>query len=270
MKRFLKIDSGRLIANRLPVQLELPLPVPDLTKGWARYFLKWLPLFLLPGLLIGLIAVLMPLGAKFPINKIQVFGELSHVDQDKLTVKLEKYLHANYFNVQMQDIQNTLEGFVWIEDVRIRRAWPDTLFIHVKERAAIAKWHDGRLLSKKEVLFDGEGVDADRPLPLFTGSESDLGLMLATYYELADLFKRADLHIGTLLLEERLSWEIRLDTGLIILVGNTNAIDKVAGFIALYEKLPEQDRQEIERADLRYENGIAIKRKKNHGKPDSA
>lgn len=207
---------------------------------------------------------------RFPVQQIQVFGTFNHLSEQNLRDALEKYLEYNYFDVKLDNIKTTAEQLAWVESAVIKKAWPDTIVVEIQERVAVANWGDTHLISHRHTIFHSHQTPTIAGLPTFIGAEEHAVLIMDHYRQLSRSLKAVDLAIDTLILAERMSWTLRLTNGLVIIVDDQQAIEKVQRFVALYQQMPEQDRQSMEQVDLRYENGLAIKWKQKDGDSDAA
>ena len=79
------------------------------------------------------------------------------------------------FGADLSAIESRLEQVSWVQDARVERRLPDTLYVHLTERKPIALWQRQGKLS----LVDVEGVvladsnlDKFRDLPIIVGDEA--------------------------------------------------------------------------------------------------
>ena len=71
----------------------------------------------------------------------------------------------------------------------------------------------------------------------------------------------AGLRLETLSLSERGSWDLILDDDVKVTVGRVEVIDRIKRFIEFYDGEIRTDPAHIEAVDLRYSNGISVRRK---------
>jgi len=76
----------------------------------------------------------------FNISKITLSGEAAHVDRDSLRKSVVELIDGNYFSLDANKITKSLHTLPWVEKVRLRRKWPDTLMIDIEEYQPIALW----------------------------------------------------------------------------------------------------------------------------------
>ena len=144
------------------------------------------------------------------------------------------------------------------------------MVIKVEERVAVANWGKDQLISQHQEIFSSDEIKRLDQLPTFYGIDEYAPLMVDRFNEVQSELEPLGLSVKTLELEDRFSWRLTLDDGLRLVVDEHDFMKKLARFVELYQKMPSIDRSYIEQADLRYENGLAIKWKKKDGNSDAA
>ena len=85
-----------------------------------------------------------------------------------------------------------------------------------------------------------------------------------------EILREVGLSVNSLELEDRISWKAQLDNGLMLVVDDKHSVEKLKRFTRLYSMFTEQQKQQLFKVDLRYENGLAIKWKNDDGDTDAA
>lgn len=110
----------------------------------------------------------------------------------------------NIFSLNPKEIRREILKESWINDVSVKRIFPDTLVVEVEERIPVARIH----LADGEYLLDRNGV----PFVRHDGRFPDLPLILgdftsediASVSEIIESLKRAGFHVKELLFAENL------------------------------------------------------------------
>lgn len=207
---------------------------------------------------------------RFPITQVKVAGTFHHLNEKKLQKTLVKHLTANYFNVNLQDVREAAEALPWIEKAWVKKEWPGTVAIKIEERVAIANWGKGQLISQNEEIFTSDEIAHLETLPTLLGIDEYAPLMVNRYNEVKSELEPLGLTVKAMKLEDRFSWHVTLNDGLRLVIDEADFMKKLERFVELYRKMPSTDRPYMEQADLRYENGLAIKWKKKDGNSDAA
>lgn len=200
----------------------------------------------------------------FPLHKINLQGDLAHVDATLVAAVLEGRVTGNFFGVDLQDVRDALQDMPWVRRVHIRRQWPDTLVAVVEAHRPLARWNDSRLVSVRGELFDGETAAA---LPRFTGPQGSEATVTARFREFERLVGPLAMRITHLELSPRHAWQLRLagedGTELTLLLGREHheqsAVERLARFVDVYPQTLGQFERRTAQVDLRYPNGFALR-----------
>lgn len=206
----------------------------------------------------------------YPIQRITVMGELQHVDQKVLQAALSPYMVENFFTVDLEKIKETTESLTWIDFADAKKEWPNTLIVYLQERVPVANWGKSEFLSVKGEIFSAEHVQPDVNLPTFIGKPDQAVEIAERYTKMQEILREVGLSVKTIELEDRISWRAQLDNGLMLVVDDKDSMEKLKRFTRLYAMFTEQQKQQLFKVDLRYENGLAIKWKKDDGDTDAA
>lgn len=99
-------------------------------------------------------------------------------------------------------------------------------------------------------------------MPQFDGPQGSSGGLLARYAEFSSLLQPMGLGLVGLALSAREAWQLRLDNGLVIMLGReqerSQLSDRLKRFITAWPRVREQIDIDIKVADLRYPSGFAL------------
>lgn len=221
----------------------------------------------LANLLFSLAVVLMIYGALFaivhlpifPIREVKVEGEVAHVNEEQVRLIVDKHLKGNFFTLDLIATRNAFTKLPWAREVSVRRVWPDTLNVTIKEHAALARWGDAALVSTRGEVFHAA---TDANLPVFSGADHDVKKVTKQYAEFSKVLNSVDIKIARLRLSARQAWEIKTNKGALIVLGRVDMTKRLARFAAAYDAVLQYQNTEIMYADLRYPNGFAIRKHK--------
>lgn len=198
----------------------------------------------------------------FPVQLVHVYGA-QHVDHDELQNLLKPLVAHNFFSVDMELIKDRLRQFSWVEDITIRRVWPNRVDIIISEHRPIAHWHDGSLLSANGDLFSKGEYESPANLPRFIGPDGTQGLMLQVFNDFNRELLPLHAKITTLELTSYQLWHLTLDSGIRLRLGHKNILTHLGQFVKVYPKIIGDKAKDVEYVDLRYPNGMAVKWKEN-------
>ena len=222
------------------------------------------------GILLAIALIVLPVAAvvngwigaeRFPLTKLRVASDARHVDDAELQKVLAPFAKQGFFAVRLDDAQIALAKLPWVEEAEVSKKWPDVLEVKIREHRPLALWDDTLLLSERGRLYPRRAMGDALPkgLPQLGGDARRVAEVLAFYNQSRELFAPLGLGVRELRQDARGSWSLRLSDGAQVLVGRFDAEQRVRRFADLLPKLIAPEGRALQRADLRYANGFALK-----------
>ncbi len=196
-----------------------------------------------------------------PVSSVRMETPLNRVSEMEVRSVLALHLEDGFFGLDAAALKHQLEQNPWIEQAVIRRVWPDALAVSIFEETAIARWGDRRLLNQYAEVIAPEVIDEDISLPMLRGPDGTQQEVMEQYQVLNQLLLASDLRIRELSLNERGSWSLTVADGLVINIGREQIIERLQRFVRLYDRQLDTEKDVLVSIDLRYKNGISIKKK---------
>lgn len=193
----------------------------------------------------------------FPIQTIQIRGQLSHVPASDIQKMIQNHLTGNFFTLQTSRVREKILALPWIVSVSFRRIWPDILRVHIAEQTPVARWEERGLMNASGQIFYPDINTIPNNLPIFSGPIDQTKIMLAFYHVVTDLLKPLNLSVVRVNLSDRQSWDVQLDNQIIVTLGREDALKRLKRFIAIYPTFMQTAHQPISSIDLQYPNGLA-------------
>ncbi|MCW8956570.1 MAG: cell division protein FtsQ/DivIB [Gammaproteobacteria bacterium] len=193
-----------------------------------------------------------------PIENVYIEGEFNYLSHEQLKRRAAPYVSGGFFTVNLQQLRSQLITLPWVEDVSIRRQWPDSLQLRVIEKQPVAYWRDDQLLSSRAVLFKPETLDKPISIPTISGPEGQHEDMLRELGRLQAWLADSGLRIKNLEQDERRSWNVTMESGLELRLGRKMMHERVQRFAEAYQKQLLKQAKQIHRVDMRYTNGFAV------------
>lgn len=192
------------------------------------------------------------------IRQVQLAGELHQTRVGELQDAVDAVVRGSFFSANLREVQQVAERHPWVAQVRVRRQWPDTLVVVVREHVPVARWGEQALVTADGVIFRPRQRHRLEGLPQLQGPREQVVELLAQHEAMSRLLRQVGLRIQRLTLTERRSWELTLEEGIRVLVDDEDTLAKLARFIVLYDRQLVHDMARIARIDLRYRNGVAV------------
>lgn len=226
---------------------------------------RWLSLLLL---LAGTLTVIVPtyLGwalsnpGAMPVAHVEVHGDLLHVDTDALGTRIQQLTAGSFLTLNVNAVRDALEADPWVDEVTVRRVWPNRIVIHLREHVPMARWNEHALIARSgEVFTPPSLVGFETGWPRLGGPAGTGPQVLERWDELKARLALLGLGVEGLFLSERRAWHFRLaGGGPEVMVGRHQFGARLQRLIDAFAPALMQDGHRIERIDLRYPNGFAV------------
>jgi cell division protein FtsQ len=196
-------------------------------------------------------------GQHWQMKRLQVSAPFEFVSQSQIQKTVASRLQGGFFAVDLMAISHDLKALHWVEKVEVRKQWPDTLVVEIKEYRPLAVWNGKQMLAEQGSVFVMPKTKLPE-LPRFTGNGLQAQEMVTFYRTAQPLFQSIGLRIRALTVSDRNAWRVELSDGMVIEIGRNDIVSRLNRFVALLPKIKRDDARRLLHADLRYTNGFAL------------
>jgi len=196
--------------------------------------------------------------ARFPLNTVEITGDLDHIDRKALEQRLLPAAAGGFFSVDVAAVARAARDEPWVKRALVRRVWPDKLVVEIVGHRAIARWGKDGLLSDSGEVFAVAGPLPD-DLPALSGPDGAAPRRVFADYERFGRLLDGLPPVRAVRQEARGAWQIGLANGLTIIVGRKDVAARLKRFAAVYKSRLAGVAQPIESVDLRYSDGFAVR-----------
>jgi len=207
--------------------------------------------------------------AAFSLQGITVQGDVGHANVPTVRAHVVSRVAGTFFSVDLAKTRSVFETMPWVRHAVVHRDFPNRLRVQLQEHRVAAYWGDSnepRLLNTYGEVFDANvGEVESEDLPRLNGPQGQSATVLAAYRALGPQFAALDLTIESLELTNQGSWRLGLSGGASIEAGRGNLeevqartrhfLKTLTRVLARYQR----PAGALESADLRHENGYAIR-----------
>lgn len=195
---------------------------------------------------------------RWPLSQLRVSAEFQRVSAEQLQAAVRPHLGQGFFAVDLEATRAALAALPWVEQVAVRKLWPDTLEIALVEHRALARWGESRLLSDRGRLFEVPDLETLQGLPRFDAEDTQIAEVMHMHARAQALLTVVgDPHLA-LQLSPRGSWTLQLASGAELVLGRSEPEARLQRFVAALPELRRAESRPLVRADLRYANGFAL------------
>lgn len=205
----------------------------------------------------GLVRIPLP-EAEFPLRTLRVESAFERVSRDEVLAVVQPYAAEGFFGADVSGIRRELIALPWVRAASVRRIWPDTLQVTLIEEHPVARWGEGGLVNSEGEVFHPPRIEGEA-LPLLAGPESSAPQVVAFHRESQRRLDPIGLRITALTMDARRAWEMTLSNGIRLTLGSKDTERQIARFVEFYPRVLAARAAEIERVDLRYGNGFAVR-----------
>jgi len=194
-----------------------------------------------------------------PISSVVVRGDFEHLSKGSIEALIEEYVKHSFIKENLSAMRKSLLTNPWIDNVVLKREWPNVLHITIDEQRAIARWDDkGFVNYRGDLILTDKGL-LSSDLPILRGDAGETHLLMKKYQFLSEALNKHKLTV--LLLEKNKVgiWGAELSNGWVLLLGRTDINQKIQRLLLALEQKAILLSSEIDRIDLRYENGLSVK-----------
>jgi len=194
-----------------------------------------------------------------PIQRVVISGDLRALDQKTIENAVVIYDTDSFLDIDLAVLVDQLEAQPWIARARARRQWPDAVAIEIVEETPIAYWGNQWMVNAKGRIFEHQGLYQDKPLPRLW-SESAIPAETMNYYQIFEhQLQSINLRLGGISQNLQGDWQLTLDNGLHVILGNVDPASGIRYFVSIYQQvvLPSQKLALV--VDMRYRHGASIR-----------
>ena len=192
-----------------------------------------------------------------PLRKIDVNGQLNHVNREQVKLIVQQEMKGNFFTLDIKKIRSAFEKLPWVRTVNVRRRWPDRLEVVLEEHQALARWGSIGLVNTRGEVFQAA---SSAPLPEFIGPTQESAKDITEHYA---LFKATLAPLkqepAQIVLSPRRSWQVRLKNGLSLELGREEVAQRLEKFAGVFDRSVAKLPAAVKYVDLRYPNGFAVR-----------
>jgi cell division protein FtsQ len=203
-----------------------------------------------------------------PVKYVRIEGAFQFIAKDEIEQVLQQKIINGFYNVDIQQIQASVKALPWVNAVQVKRVWPDAINIKIDEQIAVAKWGDKALINIAGEIFKPVKTLDLTELPLLVGPVGYEKKMLNILRGLSGELATQDMKLTEFHINERRSWEIKLQNKMLLKAGRNQPLKKIQRFLKTVYLITKEQVADIAVVDLRYSNGYALSWKQGEAKKD--
>ncbi|MDO9105658.1 MAG: cell division protein FtsQ/DivIB [Methylovulum sp.] len=196
--------------------------------------------------------------ASLPIKYVRTEGVFQYLSKDEIRAVLEPLVTTGFFEADMQAIHTQVATLPWVEAVSVKRIWPDAIDIRIREKKPYVRWGQDSLMTEQGVIFTPKSIALHEHLTIVTGPAQQQVKVLEIMKGIKTALADQSMELAEFNVNDRWAWEIKLTTGLVILLGRDEQLKKLQRFLKTLTVLRQEQIDAMAVVDLRYPNGYAV------------
>jgi cell division protein FtsQ len=193
-----------------------------------------------------------------PVKYVRTGGVFQYLTKDEIKNTLLPLVQGGFLATDMQAVHDAVAKLPWVDNVEVKRVWPDAIDIRVGEKTAFARWGENSLITERGVIFSPRNVDQFLMLPKVSGPQLQEQKVLEIMKGVTTALEDQALILTEFAINNRGAWKIKLANGMEILLGREDQLKKLQRFLKTLPILGPEQTDAIAIADLRYPNGYAV------------
>ena len=218
----------------------------------------------------ALVATLVALGvalpiaagvATLPVHSVRISGDFVRVSKADIERAVAPLLSSRLVRIDVDALRHAALAVPGVREATVRRVWPDSLEILVIEHVAVGRWAGGGYLGSDGTHFTPGGGGVADSLPVLSGPAGSQRRVLDLHVALERVLAPIGLSVAATELTVRGVLHATLRDGP-LLVMRPEAVERnVEVYASALARVLAGRLHEIERVDLRYPTGFAVRMK---------
>lgn len=193
----------------------------------------------------------------FTIEEVKIENDPQYLTELEINKAYSELIGMNLLFSPLSDILTVTNQLAWIHSTKVRKIWPNKLSVTIKEHTPLAYWRSNQLITAQgKVISPRSSITLD--LPKLVGPVGSSVQVLEQFRLVSQVLALSDLHIETLELENRGSWNIRFSNELVVKLGRDEILERLQRFIAVYKSDLSGRIKDVSSVDARYSHGVAV------------
>jgi cell division protein FtsQ len=193
------------------------------------------------------------------INRVEQRGDHQFLAKSTFDQIAKQFIGKGFLTLDLDQVKSAFEASPWIKNANVRRLWPDTLMVKVKEKTPVAYWNNKGLLDLSGKPFYPNDNRTNLPLPRLLGVDTQSVKIYTQYLAYQQYFNSKGIEIVGMEQTEQGEWRLSTIEGIDILLGQRPNLEQLKRVALLLESLSSDERHHMSYMDARYTNGVAVK-----------
>ncbi len=192
-----------------------------------------------------------------PLQQVKLEASFEKISKEQLHEIVSGQINGGFFSLDVAAVTDAVSALPWVDTVEVRRVWPDSLHVMVKEQVALARWRDQALVNVRGELFSPAVKSFPAAMVELDGPDNSVVNMAHQFSVFNQALEQAGLNMKRVVLSQRRAWMLELSDGVMVVLGRSDIEKRMQRFIRFYSPLL-ASAENVRRVDMRYTNGFAV------------
>lgn len=198
-------------------------------------------------------------GALLPFRWVDVSAPFERVSAEQIRAAVAPAASSGFFSIDLAAARERVLALPWVAEAEVRKQWPDTLYVRVREREVLGHLGEEQLIDINGAIFQARGAGETRGLPQLDAAPAQMATLTEHYRRAQHDLEGMGRTIVGARLSPRGALEFQLNDGLTVQLGSRDVEARWSRFVRSLPNLATLDPRPIALADLRYTHGFAVR-----------
>lgn len=193
---------------------------------------------------------------------LEVTGELEQVTVQEVQAVLQPYIAQGFASIDMSAARRSVEDLEWVASASLRRQWPGTLAVSLREERPVATWFGTALMNADGEVFVDGAAGFSGVLPDVGGPAGAQRTMVERLAEIRSRIQASGLDLRRLLRTERRAERFWVADGqggdIEVRLGRRDVEARLDRFLSAAWPALQARAGQIAYVDMRYTNGFSV------------
>lgn len=195
----------------------------------------------------------------YKLKKISVETTFTYTNKTAFNQQLKAKIGSPFWLLDLKELKAQLAQDPWLEKIELKRSLSGILLVKAQEKIPFARWNNDFLLDTNlnvlpnhpKVPIDLFSLKADKEQLVYAGTLAQKFLLM---------FKSYGINLNEASLSKSGLWTLLIEDKILIELGKKDLNLKLNKLFFLWRAYLSEETAKIASLDLRYPNGLAIKR----------
>ncbi|MGX5202583.1 cell division protein FtsQ/DivIB [Aliikangiella sp. IMCC44632] len=204
----------------------------------------------------------------WPVENLVLQGDVQNLNEAKLVELVADLEVKGMLAIDLESLRNQLEELAWVQHVEVKKVWPNSIVVAVREHQPVAIFNNAILTASHTQIEVSEAQAKLFNLPRIevkkqkTIDTETLVKIWTEFKQIKTSLELISLELVSVEIDLVNNWHLHFSRDLVMNLGRKDREARIARLVEVYRAIENKDA--ISSIDLRYHNGIAVQWAENN------